>query len=467
MKKFSCFLVAIALAATTLFALAGSNESSGLKAEALSPSFIPPYVQDVYYFSDSDPIFEEELDATNLDVVYDVHQLISSCELEYLAFTGYFWGFNQNDNLLFILQLSTSKVSPVVVETILYCVKQQGAHTLLITPYTEDYTECYSADDVLDCSFDKYAKYLRNVVNGIMMESGHSDLSFFTLFIDGRMVGLDDATQPYNLVELCKNSPTLRRLFLQIFSTNDQTADYTHEDDLYLELWDVYNTAFLNQLSYDFDAMSHSNIDDFIDMWSELDTTSESSINAAQENFDEACGAVYDFIYASYYLPRIAQIRLDHSHMFAHISNNSYVDLTSVSFSNINAVGTYNPSDLDYYTFNNFLDVIAPGGLNADYSYLGQHLFAMSLWYMPQAYYNFASNLQENWAATSMPVNEITPTLPVYIWEIDPIIDSDTGLIVLLSEHMDYLYGDIEEEEYDIDDIVDVFIAILVKYFDV
>ncbi|MBQ3166530.1 MAG: hypothetical protein IJC01_04245, partial [Clostridia bacterium] len=137
------------------------------------------------------------------------------------------------------------------------------------------------------------------------------------------------------------------------------------------------------------------------------------------------------------------------------------------SFSNINAVSTYNPSDLDYYTFNNYLDVIAPSGLNSGYSYLGQHLFAMTLWYMPQAYYNFARNLQQNWAATLMPVNEITPTLPVYIWEIDPFIDSNTGLSVLLSEYMDYLYGDIEEEEYDIDDIVDAFIAILVKYFDV
>ncbi|MDE6029584.1 MAG: hypothetical protein K2F90_04615 [Clostridiales bacterium] len=171
-KRFAAIIMAFLLVFMAMATVCGLKTD---KADALSIDYADHYgYQEVYYFSDSRPAFNEYFN----DAFFDIHSYISVEEFEFMVYGGYFMGFDYDyTRAVVIIQLATIKPSEQTLNDLFYCLHYQNCKVMFLTPFMSEYgnLEC---DFTLLCYLDNYDLFLRNSV--AVMCGGYESVKYST-----------------------------------------------------------------------------------------------------------------------------------------------------------------------------------------------------------------------------------------------------------------------------------------------
>ncbi len=202
-NKLLTTLLALMLVSTSIIYHGNSN---AVKANALSPDYNLDQAI-IYYFCDAVPSFENALSNITIGypIIYDTKYALTAGELEYMLYSGYFWGFNEYVDNIVIFELKTMKPDYHVLEEIFKCFHMQNCKVMFISPYYMDYSDITYIDVSMECNFDSFMRFWKKCVRGIYNDESELPCGT-TLFLDGKFIGLSSYTQNTTLSDLCTQS---------------------------------------------------------------------------------------------------------------------------------------------------------------------------------------------------------------------------------------------------------------------
>lgn len=451
-------LVALVFAFTSI---TYSTGTSTVKVNALNSNYFDAQNFNViYYFSDSSPTFQDFLSTviSPYPVIFDTQYALTSEELEYMLYSGYFWGFNECVDNIVIFELKTMMPDYYVLEEIFKCLKGQNCKIMFISPYYTEYSSIEYIDASMHCNFDKFFAFWKRIVRCTYKET--TELPYgTTLFIDGRLIGLYNTTSQYRLADLCRNSKKLRRLLLYLYHSCDSYHDALHELGLYETLWDFYGGDFF----YAYTPLNYPNgdtdVNAYMQVWANDFDHFPTSLQQFQSQNSNNYRAAYTDAIAQYYQTLINALRQNDVHIFAHINNDIYIDLinTPVSDEDVDPqtpyifyMNSYDSTDVpEDYPVDHPADaspyVSAKDLYNTDPTDLTYNFFkerdVYGICYLPHNsnFYDLLDDIQ-----TSVPDTEEYANVmqEVFAWPPEELIFSGTGLMIVSQEQMIAWYGD-------------------------
>lgn len=421
MRKIKNFFITIVMAIMVLFAgLIPFNGLNEKKANALSPSYAGNnYVDTIYYFTDSTPTFGEVLDSyVGLNVIYDIHPLITSQELAYMLYSGYFWGFDQSVNNIVIIEIKTIQPDASMLEELFECLQVQGCQVFFISPYQPEFGDLQYVDESIPCNMDKFSRFLKNSVI-TMLDENDQLRNCTTIFLDGRFIGLTSVLASYDMAELCASSPVLRRLLLYMYYNCNTDMEIVFEEDLYKAMWQCYKRTYNIQLNY-FDG--DTDINDYIDMWCAIDESNDDTMSNFRDYYGQEYNAYYEEQVGVYYETILTALRDKDIHILTHVDGTLYIDIMDDITNNLNACS---------YNFSDYVDVFEEFDVETYYFYY------IGIWQLEDEFYDLLLSIQVVMLATEQYPN--VSRYP-YIWVVDPFIEGE-GLVVRLEERMQEIVG--------------------------
>lgn len=440
-NKIIVIVMAVIVFSTGIFGI-GSMRSK--ISYALTPEFNEHKNCDtIYYFSDSTTEFRDMAEGMAGDdyrIIFDIKYLITEQELAYLLYSGYFWGFEQSNRSIAVIEIKTMRPDSLLLENLFACLKAQGCWVMFISPYAEGYNDLTGYDTVMPCNKDNYNLFIKQCISE-MMGYNEKIRNDTTLFIDGRFLGIDYDLEDCDLAQLCSNSSTLRKMLCYMcYGCKADEANF--EKQLYEQIWQVYQEYFVKDLGSELNYFKgDTNIDDYIAMWEKLQSYYfDFDEYFIQEHIEEYLTSYKEQV--GFYFDEITKPLTDNNiHILAHVDGDRYIDLLKV----YDYAGEYLPAGKEYY-FSDYEQFKS----GFDQSYLTENLCAMGIWNLKSDYYDFLYNTQYE-IYYSVCIGHI---LPVYIWEEQPIIWAD-DLIIQSDTMMREDAG--EADEYDEEELKAMF----------
>ncbi len=412
-KKLTAILLCLLLFLTGFMALFAVRPQ---KAEAFAENI--SFAHYIYYFSDSDPCFKKTLENKEMDrVVYDVHTLSSSQEFKFMLYSGYFWKFQDQDDVTVIVEIKTVELDENIWRDLRICLEEQGCKYMFIYPE-------YNENTHMTCSLDGYNKFLKSP---FVDENSNTIKDYTAVLIDGRMVGIgDNELIPFNLdVPVLLRNPTLRKL-LYYCNGMEESEIEIFEEELYSRLWGYYVDSYSSKWGFS-DEFQNMAIEYIITGWK--DNYYCSNITFWNGGYDQETGLTLLETYREFEKETIAQYFEEtnflgelqsKTRLIAHIENDEYVDLCEMreyTLSNygdlfdflefgISPYAEVMPDDGDYYNKQTHAPITVCG---------------MAFWKMKDAFYDFLYDAQSNAMSKPNGFDWNIDELPVYLWIIDPI----------------------------------------------
>lgn len=450
MKRTRNFVVALLFTLLTLFPgfMPKTREAKALSSDY----FLYSDYNNVYYFSDSTPAFKDiyEANFTSVPITYDIHPLMTNQELAFLLYSGYFWGFNRSVNNMVIIEIKSAMPDPVVLQNLFACLHEQGCKVFFISSYISELGDTditQYADASLLCNMDKYSRYLKNAVKGMLGDDGLLR-DGTSVLMSGKFFGLQEVNEVPEFAVLCKNSPTLRRLLLNMYYNCDKYSEPIFEETLYKQLWQTFKSLFFGGAGWDIDLdyFSDPDMSTYIENWRYIEDRSMCSpweYYASQDEYQDFQTAFTTEI-GVYYGNIADQLRDRDIHLLANVKASQYVDLLD-----------YEPGSVIGYTFEDYENVYG-------YFSFGTHYFySMGITSLTKEFKKLLENIQIDMPAG---MYENVNRIP-YIWEDDPIVWGGS-LIMMLEDEMQDTYGDqcggcSECLNQDTQDLEDMFLELL------
>ena len=411
----------------------GSAGGATKKVNALSadyPKTNTP-MTNIYYFSDSAPAFGEIFDSyIGLNVTYDIQYLLTPQELTYMLYSGYFWGFNQNNMNIVIIEIKTIKPDPVVLENLFECLKLQGCKVMFISPYQPEFGDLSFADASMPCDMDKYSRFLKNTIKTMLSANGI--LENTTILIDGRFIGIDGVPESYNIAELCAASSTLRRLLLYMFYNCNTAAEKDFEKDMYEGIWDLSQDILGSDNRSDHNYFHNSTkISDYIDFWKDLYTNGYEYINNFQLDTNSTFTSGRKNKIGLYYNDIVNVLNGRNINILAHVGGTLYVDILGDLTNNLSA---------NLYNFSTCSDVFDEFDPN------GRSVYSMGISRLKNEFYTLLYSIQED-----TPNNDQHSGVRrfTYLWIVDPITIGSDGLNVVEEDQLQEINSENCQEDAD------------------
>ena len=434
MKTTKNFLIVIITTVMVVLTGFGSAGGATKKVNALSadyPKTNTP-MTNIYYFSDSSPAFGEIFDSyIGLNVTYDIQYLLTPQELTYMLYSGYFWGFNQNNINIVIIEIKTIKPDPVVLENLFECLKLQGCKVMFISPYQPEFGDLSFADASMPCDMDKYSRFLKNTIKTMLSANGI--LENTTILIDGRFIGIDGVPESYNIAELCAASSTLRRLLLYMFYNCNTAAEKDFEKDMYEGIWDLSQDILGSDNRSDHNYFHDSTkISDYIDFWKDLYTKGYEYINNFQLDTNSTFSSGRKNKIGLYYNDIVNELlNVRNINILAHVGGTLYVDILGDLTNNLSA---------NLYNFSTCSDVFDEFDPN------GRSVYSMGISRLKNEFYTLLYSIQED-----TPNNDQHSGVRrfTYLWIVDPITIGSDGLNVVEEDQLQEINSENCQEDAD------------------
>ncbi len=436
-KTFISVVLALIVALTCLASLGIGADSRKVQAESAwtEGEFIRTNeisLEETYYFTDSCATFMEVLEDekySSTETFYDFHGFMTNQELAFLLYSGYFWGFGETTVKVVIIELNTFVPQQSILQELFECLKQQGVAVMYISYYLEEsgYT-VGQVEDYLWCipnNGDKYSEFFDNSIKYMGDPDMANTLDNSTIFIDGRLIELYNIQTEYNLLD-CWSSSHLRRIFNDIVygGVDDQT-----EEAIYNALWKhLMADSYFNPYELTLDYFNgDTSINEYIDMWTDTQIKHQED-NISYDDFQlfkEDANSIYKDAIGLYYEPVVEDITSRGIHIFAHINENEYIDVTTFYKPNENS---FNAQIYNFSTYAEFCNSVDASVINV------KNLYAMAQYALNHDFYAFLANLQY------IQMHDNSLKLDIFVLEKDPIIWSDDGLSVMPDSDLQSMY---------------------------
>ncbi len=464
-KKFFVMLLSFVMLTATCFGLVGNLQRH--KADAWSVnSFIRSKITkkgEVYYFSD-DSIGKFSL-LTNEKVVADIHDLITPQELEFMLYTGYFWGFDPSLNTRVVIEIKTMKPDSSTIANLISCLNAQNCSVMFVSPYKTEYGNL-GAKEAMPCNKGEYSRYLKNSVRDMMDSSTDTIHNDLTLLLDGTFIGLDGAPDYYNVLESDIYSATLRRILCNMYYGCDYNKEVNYEKDLYRNMWSFYQTNFLDEYTdKDFSYFdSEPEIDKFINLWRLMDEYNIANPDYRMDfwhEYDDDFIACYEQSTINYYTIIINALYGKNVHILAYASGSIFFDILHL----VDEDDESNKYVLSDYITVDSENIIDCTELIQEFDI--EYFCSMAKASMALSFYNSllmiqnAVNMNNFNQADLLMEFDLGGKFPIFLWaDIDIVWDED-GLEVNTFESLLAYFGD--EDEYDQQALEDLFLTLFSK----
>lgn len=431
----------------------------------------------VYYFSDS-PITEayENFFSGYGTIVYDAHPYITIQELQYMLYSGYFWGFTPP--CMVVLELKAMKPPITLLTNLIKCLRMQQCGIILITPYMSEYGAMVSTDGEDDCfdyvsgvAYDKYALFVQDTVIRVLY-----DVSFnsqvknkTTIFMDGRIAGLDGIPTSYDILDICMYQKAFARLLNYMYygltiELDDEGGifeKYFDEENfmkpLYMDLWDEYMESVYNyndssleltsSLDLNYFDSEQTDVDLYRSMWNARLIAGMGSyhwnymrdyIYDYNDSLDTSHYEGYYALYQDFYQSILNSLYNRNIHIMAHLGGTTYIDLLNWTNLNFDEPFTYTFTS-DYRSFGNLFQIGTMYSLD--------YVYGMGINFLKDNFYDFLKGVQDHWDVVK-PQYNILNNFPIFIYEKDPIIWSDDGLTIESNAQMREECSDLGFDDY-------------------
>lgn len=445
MKKLFTILLAFTFIATAVIVIPTNKRH---KANALyidGPDGYQYGNNCIYYFSDS-PItvdYSNQANMVGMQVIYDVHPYITVRELEYMLYSGYFWGFYDHSKVAVILELKTMKPPQSLLENLIACFRAQGCGVWLVTPYYSDYASL-DLDGRDGVQYDEYVLFLQDTALSMFSDNGQM-IDKTTLFRDGRIAGLYDIPESpdtYDILDICMNQKGFARLLNYMyngldFSINEEQIisrvffdEENFEKSLYIELWDNFANRYGLSLNYFQDE--EIIIDDYINVWSTIYSDENDGPVANNYYHDYEENLLMDFYEENenYYQGVINYLFNKNLHIIANVDGTTYIDL--LNWLNITDVSPQTYTFTDALSFGNLYQTnLYPDGN----PYAIEYVYGMGISNLKTQFYNFLRSCDLDWSIISEAYNILNDFM-CFLFINEPIDESANGLSVYLNSQM-------------------------------
>ena len=448
MKK-SCFAVLMAalVAFSAIFSVCLMPQQA--QAQILNPSLQEePYSDVLYYFSDSEPLFEEEAksfaDNSGKDIVYDGYQFLTPQQLAFMVYTGYFWRFDGSPSSnVAVLELKMPGYDDELIDALVRCFQAQQCKVLLICGFDTDAEG--TADEFIRCgAADEYwfIEDMLSDVRGDITGAWQGTVFLDDKFASGANGGVFSEVYAY--------SPFLRRLLSGLQYSAGAVVDY--EELFYGILWDYYTQTCYDLPGYGLNYLEgDTNIDAYVSIWGMMDDENsqyEDGRPAFREGFDEFLAEsdeLEDWITDEDGCQSVWKNSVSHLYAYAGYSKEEdaavFYDLLDNS---VNEEGELRAARHVWETFADIQPALNANG----------HMFAAGVWSLPSLLYNFWDGIQ-SWLETVETEPGEEPYFPVYIWEDDPINWTEGGLEIISDSMLREEYN--RQGEYVVEDLLAEF----------
>lgn len=438
MKKTRNFVVALLFLLLTLFP---GFMPKNREAKALSSNYFLHFDSDnVYYFSDSTPAFKDVYEANNtlVPVTYDIHPLMTNQELAFLLYSGYFWGFNQLVNNTVIIEIKSAMPDPIVLMNLFICLQEQGCKVMFISSYLDelDSSILEYTDVSMQCNMDKYSRYLKNAVKGMLGNDGILR-NGTSVLMSGKFFGLNEVEEIPPFADLIRYSPTLKRLLLNMYYNCDKQSEPLFEETLYMQIWQYMQQNFFMKLGWNSNYFEgDTDINNYISNWQNL---ANSKALTPWEYYASETENYSGYLVISltslvdYYSDIVSQLL--NREIFIWINNYqcNFFNLMNYYFSEVEDETPIIDNSKQFTTISN---------PSKDYSKVpnidGHYVYSMGITRLTEPFLDLLNSIQNVMPNTEKysKVNRIP-----YIWEDDPIVWGGS-LIIMVEDEMQATYGD-------------------------
>ncbi len=452
MKK-SCIAVLMAVLVAFSVTLSVCLMPQQAQAQILNPDLQEePYSDVLYYFSDSEPLFEEEAksfaDNSGKDVVYDGYQFLTPQQLAFMVYTGYFWRFDGSPSSnVAVVELKMPGYDDELIEALVGCFQAQQCKVLLICGFD---TPAYdTADEFIRCDVANEYWFIEDMLRDVRGDL--SDEWLGTVFLDDRFAlgaegGVFSKAYAY--------SPFLRRLLFGLQYGVGAAVDY--EEEFYSILWGYYKITCFDEFGVTLDYFEgDTDIYDYIQAWEEMDKESSADKDgrpAFREGFDEfltESDELEGWITDEDGCQSVWKNSVSHLYAYAGYSKEEdasvFYDLLDNS---VNEEGELRAARHVWETYADIQPALNASG----------PMFAAGIWSLPSPLYNFWDGIQ-NWLETVETEPGEEPYFPVYIWEDDPINWTEDGLEIISDSMLREEYE--RQEEYSKEELLEDFLLYL------
>lgn len=436
-KRFTAIAVALLLVIASIVTVNGFRVG---KPAALSAGYCNDgQTTDVYYFSDSAPIFVEGVPEHILDkTFYDIHRGLSVAEFEFLVYGGYFMGFDDYyPRAVVVIQLATIKPSEQTLNDLFYCLHYQNCLVMFLSPFRNEYVNL-NCDKSIPCPLDDYDLFLRLSVrsmyygNEIIIDpnshnapgdnpddpgtgstpeigsdpipdiihdkcpDGKAIPDNTVLFLDGRLLGIFDDCDNLDIRNAYMYSRSFRRLLAYMRYGYDKYDYNPCEELIYDYLWDAYTDLAVFR-EYEI-TLNKWDINSTISAWEKLNSCGAAdrwndfwfAYNSFyyDDRYDEVYSEFYDSYmyiigecyyseYVSYFIPK-------NMHIYAHAYEYTYFSAFELDDNGSGA--SFGCVRYDFIDCTDFLSKVARP---IDY------IYAIGIYPLKQEYYDFLYNFQK------------------------------------------------------------------------
>ena len=429
MKKIKKSIISMFMAFVLMFSfLLPIGQVNTKKASALSPDYMPvETMPTVYYFSDSQPTFKDYLDQQiGLNVIYDTQYFITSQELAFMLYTGYFWGFNQESTNIVIIEIKAIKPDYFILNELFECLQYQGCKVMFISPYQPEFVSgevLEYVDASMPCNQDLYMRFIKNSIRSMLNTDG-CFLDNTTILLDGRFIKRNGLSATADFSEVCAESMVYKRLLLYITYNADSYAEPEFEDELYQGLWGSFQQSTGTTLDY---FEEDTEISAYYGFW-------EDSADRIEGYFQNDHETAYLAQVRLYYGQMIEDLYSRNIHILTHIGGTQYIDILNIDENNDFLCGWGMGAPVALGNYNDVFN-------NEDSSFLIEHLYAIGIWYLQEEYYDLTYSIASNIAYIYNEFGVDLTGFAVYIWEEDPFVDAGEGLPVVREGDLHEEYG--------------------------
>lgn len=420
----------------------------------------------LYYFSDSTPNSEYYAEATSAGIpqtIIDTRYGLTEQELAYLLYSGYFWGFEDSNKNLVVLEFKTMYVSPSLLGNLCYCLKQQGCHVTLLTPYY--YSSIENCDTIRIVEYDELDRFFKDCAIDMLDDNGQLR-NKTSILIDGRFFNLNSlGEEEYDVVEACRGTaPFLSRLLMLMYygrtvvrdENGERIDSYYNESvfarEMYVELWELFEDYYMEEYAYSLNYFEDDVIemDSYLEMWQDIYETRTSAnryLNNYYDDYSEQHQDNFDDIVNNYYATVIKNLyNIKQAHIFAHVTGNTYIDLLNITnltdYDDVIVGGIVDEPEPNIYTFTDF-DCFSDLFVSTT-QYIGQYdfeinyLYAMTRYYMKDEFYDLCYDIQGALDSTSLEESVLSllyrcgimNDFPIFVYVVDPLVIGPNGLRV-------------------------------------
>lgn len=268
MTKTKKSLFAVVMAVVMLFTgLASLGGADYKKASAAHPNYSG---QDVYYFTDSYPILDEDEFCDyygNNSICYDKMYFIGESTLEALWSSGYFYDIQ---NCTVIFQIRYTPMDPYVLRVWFEYLQNNGCTVIFLSGYNDYY---YSNTEFMDfCTFIKCNKNLRKFYNYIA--NAVADMAFnrqltegnACILLDGRFFDFTVTGMGMDFNDVFQSSKFFRVLIEQLCDRLEITYDEEDAEGMRNQLiaQNVWLVVHIGENEY-YNLLTHSIYSSVID----------------------------------------------------------------------------------------------------------------------------------------------------------------------------------------------------------